>query len=117
MDFEREFRGRSRFLIDHNLPPELASILNRRGFNVKTAKDLNVDRRADEDVLAFAKRERRILLTSDRDFLNEHQFPPHRNPGIVVLPAASSEYRALVTAVFTILPLVGKYPVLWHGSI
>jgi hypothetical protein len=116
-DFERKFRGRSRFLIDHNFAARTREHPKQRGFNAVTARDIKAESKSDEDVLAVAMRDRRILLTSDRDFLDEHRFPAHRNPGIVVLPAASRDYWALITAFFTILPLVGKYPPIWRQSL
>ncbi len=46
--------------------------------------------RSDEDVLAAAWKDKRVLVTHDADFLDDLRFPPHRNPGIIVIrPGAS----------------------------
>lgn len=50
-------------------------------------KDCGLSGKPDENVMAFAWRERRMLVTHDQDFLDDRRFPPHRNPGVVTLPA------------------------------
>ena len=44
---------------------------------------------ADEASFATACETRRIILTRDSDFLDDQRFPFHRNPGVVVLLAAT----------------------------
>jgi predicted nuclease of predicted toxin-antitoxin system len=98
-----------RFLVDENLGPELAPALRRLGYNATTLK---VNNRSDGDVFAAAWREQRILLTQDRDFLDDRRFPLHRNPGVIVLPAAND--NALIDVLVHALPLVCKGRELWH---
>ena len=95
--FVKSFPKASRFLIDENLGPELAPALRRLGYNATDVFTLKLTSRTDEDVIAAAWRDHRILLTQDRDFLDDRRFPPNRNPGIVVLPANNDD--ALVTSV------------------
>ena len=63
--FEREFRKKTRFLVDENMPDELADALRGRKWNVKTVAEVGLQRRSDEDVVAFAHRDDRVLLTFD----------------------------------------------------
>jgi hypothetical protein len=41
-------------------------------------------------VFAAAWKQRRVILTHDRDFLDNRKFPPHRNPGVVVFVVGAS---------------------------
>src|SRR5215831_10238720 len=95
-DFMKAFPKTSRFLVDQNLGPELAPTLRNLGYNATDTHSLKLNGRRDEDVFAAAWRKRRILLTQDRDFLDDRKFPRHRNPGVVVLPALSE--GALINA-------------------
>src|SRR5215813_9419803 len=98
-DFMKVFPKASRFLVDENLGPELAPALRSLGYNATDIYTLKLNGRSDEEVFAAAWRERRILLTQDRDFLDDRRFPPNRNAGIVVLLAGHDE--ALVSALMT----------------
>jgi predicted nuclease of predicted toxin-antitoxin system len=115
-EFKRAFVRRARFLIDEDLPGALARALNRRGWNVRTVEDLGLKGRSDEEILAAAFREDRILLTQDTDFLNERRFPRHRNPGLVILPGGSGNIEALVEALGVLLPIVGAYREVFRGA-
>ena len=114
--FKRAFARRARFLIDEDLPEALAGALNRRGWNVRTVEDLGLKGRSDEEILAAALREDRMLLTQDRDFLDERRFPRHRNPGLVVLPGGSGNIESLVEALGVLLPIVGTYREVFRGD-
>jgi hypothetical protein len=50
--------------------------------------DIGLGGHPDENVMSRAWRDKRIVLTHDRDFLDDRRFPPHRNPGVIVLPGA-----------------------------
>jgi hypothetical protein len=84
-ELKSEFRGRVRLLVDENAGPEVTSFLKDGGFNVKYVDDFGLCGRSDEDVFAVAWKEGRVIVTHDRDFLDNRQFPPHRNPGVIVI--------------------------------
>jgi predicted nuclease of predicted toxin-antitoxin system len=115
-EFKRAVARRARFLIDEDLPGALAGALNRWGWNVRNVEDLGLKGRSDEEILAAAFREDRILLTQDRDFLDERRFPRHRNPGLVVLPGGSGNIEALIEALGGLLPIVGTYCEVFRGD-
>jgi predicted nuclease of predicted toxin-antitoxin system len=96
--FVRDQKAKARFLVDESLGPAVAEVLRGAGWNVKFVADVNLAGHSDEDVLAFAHRDDRILLTHDADFLDDRRFPPHRNPGVVVLPGGSGNERVLIRA-------------------
>jgi len=54
-------------------------------------------------------RDNRILLTHDSDFLDDRRFPPHRNPGVVLLPGAQGSDAPLITALAGVVSFVGPF--------
>lgn len=102
-----EYRKKSRFLVDESLGRNVAVLLRQNGWNVKYVEEAGLTGHSDEDVLAFAFREDRVLLTHDSDFLNSRRFPHHRNPGVVILPGAEGNEGALLRALGRTLSIVG----------
>jgi predicted nuclease of predicted toxin-antitoxin system len=110
------WKARTRILVDEALGHEVAAYLRERGFNAVFAPDVGLSGRSDEDIFAFAWRENRMLWTHDRDFLDDNRFPEHRNPGIVVLPGANGDQRAMRIGLATAVLLFGQGPKLWRKS-
>jgi predicted nuclease of predicted toxin-antitoxin system len=108
-DFEKRFKSKARFLVDESLGIGAAKVIKDMGWNALYVAEVGLAGRSDEDVLAFAWKKDRILLTHDLDFLDDHKFPLHRNPGIVVLPGATGSAPGLVDALTNTLRLVGTY--------
>lgn len=88
-DFERDFKGKARFLIDETLGVEAAHSIRALGWNAVYVGEVGLEGKSDEDVFAFGWRDDRIMLTHDEDFLNDWRFPFHRNPGVIVLPGGN----------------------------
>jgi predicted nuclease of predicted toxin-antitoxin system len=111
-------KKRSRFLIDESLGVEVANVLRRAGWNAVFAADLGLLGHEDEDVFAAARREDRILLTHDKDFLNDRLFRPDLNPGLVVLrPGAEGHQdRLLLRALFDAVSVVGQFREIYRGT-
>ncbi len=105
-DFGR-FKKKARFLVDESLGEAVARVLRENKWNAEFAPDVGLGGHSDEDVFAYAWREDRVLLTHDRDFLDDRRFPPHRNPGIVVLPGASGTGEGLGAALRSIVSIIG----------
>ena len=101
----RRLRQKARFLLDEDVDRVVANALRTEGYNVRTAYELGLVRKADEQFWARRIADNRILLTHDHDFENERTFPPHRNPGIVILPGGSGDFAALTRA-FRIVVIV-----------
>jgi predicted nuclease of predicted toxin-antitoxin system len=107
--FERDFKGKARFLVDESLGVEASHVIRASGWNVLYVDEAGLGGKSDEDVYAFAWREDRIILTHDKDFLNDRRFPFHRNPGVIVVPGATGETPGLVDAIFRVLRIIGPY--------
>jgi predicted nuclease of predicted toxin-antitoxin system len=68
--------------------------------------------KADKTVFAYAWREKRVLLTHDKDYLSDRQYPFTRNPGVIVLPGEEGEQAPLGMAIRSMLNIFGT-----HGRI
>lgn len=79
-----------RFLVDESMGITVARILRNSGYNAKFVEEIGLRGRSDEDIMAAAWKEKRVLLTHDADFLDDQRFPPHRNPGVVVIRPGSN---------------------------
>jgi predicted nuclease of predicted toxin-antitoxin system len=63
-----------RFHLDEHVSHSIARGLRLRGIDVTTAADANLLTASDEDHLAYALRETRVIFTHDDDFLrSRHQ--------------------------------------------
>lgn len=113
---EQFLEKKARFLIDENLGEVVAQSLRALGWNATYVGDVGLAGHDDTDVFAFAAREDRILLTHDTDFLDDRKFPPHRNPGVVVLPGAAGEERELCRALGAMVSIVGRFRAVWYKS-
>lgn len=103
------FAKRTRILIDENIPKEVADFLRGRGHNVTTVEEAGLAGHPDENVLGLAQKEDRLVLTHDDDFLDDRKFPPHRNPGVVVLPGGNGDQDALALALLDYMTVFGPY--------
>ncbi len=111
-----ERRKKARFLVDESLGIGVTELLRSRGWNVKDVSEYGLSGRSDEDVVAFAFKDQRFLLTHDPDFLNSRRFPHHRFPGVVVLPGGHGNDRALLRALRSMVSIVGHAPDLFRPS-
>jgi predicted nuclease of predicted toxin-antitoxin system len=85
-----QYRGRAKFLVDESLGETAAEILKDWGYNTKYVGEVELEGRCDEDVFAVAWNLKRVIITHDPDFLDDRKFPPHRNPGVIVIRPGSS---------------------------
>ncbi len=98
-DFDREYKKKARFLVDESLDPDTVRVLQHFGYGANTIADVRLSGHDDEDVAARALREGRIVLTSDKDFLDERRFPTQKGPAIIVLPTGEIDSDRFATAI------------------
>lgn len=72
------------FVIDENLPRDLAPALRKHGYIVKDIRDHNLRGRPDTEIYEFAQRERAVLVTGDLGFADLIRFPLGTHQGFVV---------------------------------
>ncbi len=114
---QKDFGRRARFLVDESVGVDVARLLSRSGWNAKHVGDVGLLGRDDEEIMASAMREDRVLLTYDRDFLDARRFPEHRNPGVVLLPGSQGDVVALIEALRWTLSIVGEFREVWRKSV
>ena len=73
-----------RFHLDEHIPQSIARGLELRGIDVMTALRAGLLGAMDEDHLAFATHEGRVLVTRDRDFIRLH-VEGRSHAGIVIV--------------------------------
>jgi predicted nuclease of predicted toxin-antitoxin system len=110
-----ELHVKTRILIDENLGVEVAEFLSEKGYNAEFVGDVGLNGHSDEDVFAYAWREKRMLWTHDRDFLDA-RYPEHRNPGVVVLPGGDGDQQAMGTGIAVAVRVFGSAPSIWEKT-
>lgn len=58
-----------RFLTDENIAVSIVKFLRNKGFDVKDVKEESLYGSSDKDIFELAKKEDRIILTHDKDFM------------------------------------------------
>lgn len=61
-----------KFYTDEHVPNSVVKGLRLRGVDVLTTKEAGMLGASDEEHMAYAKREGRVIFTHDEDFLNLH---------------------------------------------
>lgn len=110
------FRKPIRFLIDENVPDDLTVILKKEGYDRKTIAEFRLKSRDDKVIFDLARKENLVIITQDKDFLNDRLFPIQKSLGIAVLPACSENDNAFVTAFGNLLTIHGKSHELWNDQ-
>jgi predicted nuclease of predicted toxin-antitoxin system len=72
-----------RFLVDENLPRELAQHLRSAGHDAVHVYEVTLRGAADERIFSYAQDQVRCIITADLGFGNPYQYPPP-HAGIVV---------------------------------
>lgn len=73
-----------RFYADENFPTAATEILRDYGARLLTAQEAGLRRHPDENHAAYALRNGYVLVTCDRDYLDNHKFPLIQCPAIAV---------------------------------
>jgi predicted nuclease of predicted toxin-antitoxin system len=107
---------RSRFLVDECLGVDVTGVLKNWGCNVQDSSEAGLRGKDDTTVFQYAWKSGRILLTHDRDYLDDQEFPEHRNPGVVILPGAEGDNAVLIRALRLCVDVMGKMPDIWRGA-
>jgi predicted nuclease of predicted toxin-antitoxin system len=115
-ELQQELGGKAQFLVDENINEIVTDILRKKEWNAISVTEVNLAGHSDEDVLAYAWREDRILLTQDHNFLDDRRFPEHRNPGIIILPSEPADSSKFARSLLQALSIVGSFRKLYRGA-
>ena len=73
-----------RFKLDENLPSEMAFLFRRAGHDALSVLDQGLGGAQDSEIASICLRERRAIVTFDKDFADLRTYPPRNYSGIVV---------------------------------
>lgn len=74
-----------KFLADECLGLPVTTLLRNAGYSVRTAQEASLNGASDLEILKWAVKEKRILVTEDMDFANIILYPPKLHHGIILL--------------------------------
>lgn len=74
-----------KFLLDANVAKSVTHQLRALGFDVEHVVELGRGTAHDEEVLALAMKDGRVIITHDRDFGNLIRFPLSQHCGVIFL--------------------------------
>jgi len=92
----RPHKAKTRFYADENFPALATSLLRKLGANVVTAHETKSSKQAGEDNAGYARRAGCVLLSRDRNYLDERRFPSSHCPAIVVVDFGSSSREEIL---------------------
>jgi Domain of unknown function (DUF5615) len=102
-------KAKPRFYADEDLPAAATAILRRMNADVYTAEDARRRGQPDENHLEEAQKLGRVLITCDRDYLDERRFPLIHCPAIVVCDFGSGTLAEILD-VFSCLHGIFRAP-------
>jgi predicted nuclease of predicted toxin-antitoxin system len=82
-------RAKPRFYADEGFPQQAVELLKDTSARVQTAREAGLIGHSDEDHIAYALRKGLVLLSCDRDFLDERRHPIIHCPAIFVFDFGS----------------------------
>ena len=95
-----------RFLIDECLPARMAELLRAAGHDCTHVYELGLGGQPDEQIMATADRENRILISADTDFGELLANSPVLAPSVILLRRTDKEARSLAAVVLANLEQV-----------
>lgn len=105
--------NRIRFHLDENVDPVIASALQRHGIDVSTAVGAGLRTRSDEDHLAFAFQEQRVVVTHDDDFLR-FVSRTDNHPGIAYCHTEARTVGEIIRALILIYEVLSPEEIRGH---
>jgi predicted nuclease of predicted toxin-antitoxin system len=114
-----------RFLVDADLPPVVAVLLDAEGHDGAYVPDLFPPKTPDPEIAAYARRAERCIITRDFGFADMRRYLPREHHGIIVLtvpPECGTQYilnlvRELLAHLAELQPLHGKLLIVDPGRI
>lgn len=91
-------RAKPRFYADEDFPQNAVLLLRQMGARVSTVHETRTRGHPDENHAAYALRNGLVLVTCDRDYLNNRRFPLVHCPAIFVFDFGSGSSREMMQA-------------------
>lgn len=94
-----------RFVVDAQLPPSLAVVLQREGYDVVAVRDIGLRESRDSEIWAHCVRTAQVIVSNDDDFARRVR-DTVTGPSVVWLRVGNSSKRALEAWFVPLLPAV-----------
>src|ERR1041385_6492639 len=91
-----------RIILDQGLPATAAPFLRDSGWDAVHVREINMHADSDEDILVYAARESRVVITLDRDFPQIVAFLAAARPSIVLIRQQRLRAPALIAILTSI---------------
>ena len=95
-----------RFLLDECLPPQMAELLRATGHDCAHVYELGLGGQPDEQIMALADRENRVLISADTDFGELLANAPVLAPSVILLRRTDKRAGSLAAVVIANLEQV-----------
>ena len=92
-------------MLDAHLPPVLARVMAREGYEVVHLFDLDMNAAADPDICKYAREKDYVVISKDEDFIR-WQRDLHNRPRFVWVRMGNCRNRELIDTVLGNLPPV-----------
>ena len=102
------------FKTDENLPLEVAELLRQAGYNALTIWDQELVGSADHEIAKICQRERRCLITLDKDFADICTYPPEDFAGLMILRLKQQDKLTILEIVKKVITLLPHNPIDQH---
>ena len=98
----------NRVLLDQGLPRTAAKILRETGWDALHTGDIGLSRAADQDILIYARIEKRVIITLDADFHAILAVQNAKSPSVVRIGYEGLKVQKLADLIKTIWPRIQK---------
>ena len=95
-----------KFIVDMPLSPDLAEWLNQQGHDAAHAFQSGFAEASDEAILAWARREQRVVITADLDYPRLLALTQSEGPGIILFRGGNYSERETVQRLRRLLAIV-----------
>ena len=92
-----------KFLTDENIASSLVKTLREQGYNVLDIKEEALFGISDKEIISLANRQKRIILTHDKDFANLINNPFIKHSGVILLRFSNQSPQNVIKRIIPVL--------------
>jgi predicted nuclease of predicted toxin-antitoxin system len=108
---------KARLYADEVIEEAVVEAIRDRGVNISSVRERGERGKPDETHLATARKERRFLLTKDKDFLDDRRFPLRKDgPAIIYIDGDFGAEERFAAAVANLLIYIVPYSQIYEGA-
>lgn len=100
-----------RFKVDENMPDEVAVLLREKGHDAVTVLDQRMGGKPDDVVAVVCRREKRVVVTLDKDFGDIRAYPPHEYAGLIVFRVEDQQKKRLLALMNHVVSRLATEPI------